>query len=65
MTPAQVVFWEGAFQRLMSTPEWQKEVESAQAVSTCLGSAKTREFMERDYVFQKALLTDLGLVVRK
>ena len=61
LSPAQVAFWEGIYQRLMSTPEWQKEVETIHAVSAFVGSAKTRQLIERDYAAQKAILTELGL----
>jgi putative tricarboxylic transport membrane protein len=62
LSPAQVAYWEAVFQRLIATPEWQKEVETVHATSAFMGSARTREYMERDYAAQKALLTDLGLV---
>ena len=45
----------------MATPEWQKEVEGIHAVSTFMGSAKTRQFIERDHAAEKAFLTELGL----
>jgi putative tricarboxylic transport membrane protein len=61
LSPAQVAFWEGVYQRLMATPEWQKEVDTVHALTSFAGSAKTREFIERDYAAQKAILTDLGL----
>jgi putative tricarboxylic transport membrane protein len=64
LTPAQVSYWEGIFQRLMATPEWQKEIESAHGVSEFMGSAKTRQFMEREHATEKAFLTDLGLAKR-
>src|SRR5688500_12851823 len=49
LSPAQLAYWEDIFQRLMATPEWQKEIDSAFGVSAFMGSAKTRQFMERDY----------------
>jgi putative tricarboxylic transport membrane protein len=61
LSPAQVAFWEGVYQRLMATPEWQKEVETVHALTAFVGSAKTRQFIERDYAAQKAILTELGL----
>ena len=62
MTPAQLAFWESVFQRLMATPEWKQEIDSAFGVSEFIGSAATRKFMERDYAQEKAFLTELGLV---
>jgi putative tricarboxylic transport membrane protein len=64
LTPAQVSYWEGIFQKLMATPEWRHEIESAYGVSEFMGSAKTRQFMEREHAAEKAFLTDLGLVKR-
>jgi putative tricarboxylic transport membrane protein len=61
LSPAQLAFWEDVFKRLMSTPEWQKEVEGAHAVSQFMGSARTRAFIERDYAAERAFLVDLGL----
>ena len=61
LSPAQIAYWEATYQRLMATPEWQKEVETINALSAFVGSAKTRQLMERDYAMQKAILTDLGL----
>jgi|SoiMethySBSTD1v2_1073268.scaffolds.fasta_scaffold35277_2 putative tricarboxylic transport membrane protein len=62
LSPAQIAYWEAVFQRLIAAPEWQKEIETVHAVSAFMGSAKTREYMERDYAAQKSLLADLGLV---
>ena len=61
LSPAQIAFWEGTYQRLMATPEWLKEVESIQALTAFAGSEKTRQFIARDYAAQKAILTELGL----
>jgi tripartite-type tricarboxylate transporter receptor subunit TctC len=41
LSGAPVAYWEGVFHRLMSTPEWQKEVETVHAVGAFMGSAKT------------------------
>jgi putative tricarboxylic transport membrane protein len=62
LSAAQVAYWEGIFQRLMATAEWQKEIDSAYGVSAFMGSEKTRQFMARDYASEKAFLTELGLV---
>ncbi|HET7159622.1 MAG TPA: tripartite tricarboxylate transporter substrate binding protein, partial [Burkholderiales bacterium] len=64
LTPAQIGYWEGIFQKLMATPEWRQEIESAYGVSEFMGSVKTRQYMEREHAAEKAFLTDLGLVKR-
>ena len=61
LSPAQVAFWEDTYQRLMATPEWQKEVETIHALTAFVGSEKTRQLIARDYAAQKAILTELGL----
>jgi putative tricarboxylic transport membrane protein len=61
LSPAQVTYWEGIFQRLIASAEWQGYVESAYAVSEFMTSAKTREFAERDYAAERAFLSELGL----
>ena len=61
LSPAQVAYWEGVFQRLIANAEWQAYVESVYAVSEFMTSAKLREFAARDYVAEKAFLTELGL----
>ncbi len=61
LSPAQVAFWEGTYQRLMATPEWQKEVETIHALTAFMGSEKTRQLIARDFAAQKAILTELGL----
>ena len=65
LSPAQVAYWEGVFQRLLAAPEWQSYVESVYAISEFMGSAKTREYIERDYAAEKAFLTDLGLAKKQ
>jgi len=62
LTPAQVAYWEGVFQRLITSAEWQGYVESVYAVSEFMTSAKLREYAERDHAAERAFLTELGLL---
>lgn len=62
LSAAQIAYWENIFQRMMSSPEWQKEIESTFGVSEFMGSAKTRKFMEQDHAQERAFLTELGLI---
>ena len=62
LSPAQVAYWEGIFQKLIASSEWQSDVESVYAVSEYSTSAKTREFAANDHAAEKAFLTELGLV---
>ena len=65
LTPAQVAYWEGIFQRLIASAEWQGYVESIHAVSEFMTSAKLREYAERDHAAEKAFLTELGLIKKQ
>lgn len=62
VTAAQIAYWENIFQRMLSAPEWRKEIESTFGVSEFMGSAKTRKFMEQDHANERAFLTELGLI---
>ncbi len=62
LTAAQIAYWENIFQRMMASPEWQKEIESTYGFSEFMGSARTRKFMEHDYAQERAFLTELGLI---
>ena len=62
LSSTQIAYWENVFQRMMSSPEWQKEIESTFGVSEFMGSAKTRKFMEQDHAQERAFLQDLGLI---
>ena len=62
LTPAQIAYWEQVFQRMIASPEWQKEIESTYGVSEFMGSAKTRKFMEQDHASERAFLMELGLI---
>lgn len=62
LSPAQIAYWENVFQRMMSAPEWQKEIENTYGVSEFMGSAKTRNYMELDHAQERAFLVELGLI---
>lgn len=65
LSPAQVAYWEGIFQRLIASAEWQGYVESVYAVSAFMTSAKLREYAEREHAAEKAFLTELGLAKKQ
>ena len=61
MTPAQVAYWEQAFQRFVESEEWKKELEANFWSSEYLRSAETRKYMDQDNTQVKAFLVELGL----
>jgi putative tricarboxylic transport membrane protein len=61
MTPAQVTYWEQAFQRFVESDEWKKELEASFWASEYLRSAETRKYMDQDNAQVRAFLAELGL----
>jgi putative tricarboxylic transport membrane protein len=61
MTPAQVAYWEQAFQRFVESEEWKKELEANFWSSEYLRSAETRKYMDQDNTQVRAFLVELGL----
>ena len=62
MSAEQVAYWEQVFARTVKTAEWQSEVAKNLWEDTFMGSRDAKRFLDADYVFNKALLTELGLV---
>lgn len=61
ITPAQVAYWEGIFQRFVDTPEWAAEMVTRSAVSKFMGSAAMKKHMEGEYPEVRAFLAELEL----
>ena len=62
MTPAQVVYWENNFQRLVDTAEWKSEMINLNGLAEFMSAARMKKYMEEDYAEIKAFLTELELV---
>jgi len=61
MTPAQVAFWEAAYQKLVETAEWKNEMTNLNGVSEFMPAAKFKKFMDEDYAEVRAFLLELEL----
>ncbi len=61
MTPAQLAFWEGSFQKLVASPEWKNEMAALNGLSEFMGAARMKKYMEEDYAEIKAFLVELEL----
>jgi len=61
LTPAQIKFWDVQFERLTSSREWNKELESQNLSNNYLDSADTTKFLQRQYNEVKTILMELGL----
>lgn len=61
LTPAQISFWDATFEKLASSEEWNKELESRDLSNNYLNSTETTKFLQRQYSEVKTILTELGL----
>lgn len=61
MTPAQVAYWEGVFQKTVQHEEWKKYLEFNSWEWGYKNSQETLAYLKKDYAQSKALLTELGL----
>ena len=61
MTAAQLAFWDGAFQKLVQTEDWKKELEENFWVNTYVPAAEARRVFDREFQEFKVILTELGM----
>lgn len=61
LTPAQVAFWEGVFEKTVQHPEWKKYLEFNSWEWGYKNARETLEYLKTDYDRSKALLTELGM----
>jgi putative tricarboxylic transport membrane protein len=61
LTPAQVAFWEGAFQKLAQTDEWKKELADNYWDGNFLGSREAARYYSSQAAELRDILADLGL----
>ena len=56
----QTAYWDETFAKLVTTDEWKKMVDQNNTEGQFLRSREFAKFLETQYTFSKALLTDLG-----
>lgn len=61
LTPAQVAFWEGVFEKTVQHPEWKKYLEFNSWEWGYKNAGETLEYLKTDYDRSKSLLTELGM----
>jgi putative tricarboxylic transport membrane protein len=61
-TPEQVAFWENILEKAVGTEMWKQSLEQNVAVADYLNSAQTRRLYNDQYVQDRTLLRDLGMV---
>lgn len=62
MTPVQVSYWEDVLGRVVASEEWKKELDAQNWDGRFLRSRDFTQYMEKEYIATKAILSDLGLV---
>jgi putative tricarboxylic transport membrane protein len=61
LTPAQIAYWEGVFQKLVQSEQWKKEVADNHWENTYLPAAEARKRLDREYAETRQILGELGL----
>jgi putative tricarboxylic transport membrane protein len=61
MTPAQLAFWDGVFQKLVQTEEWKKDLEANFWVDVYAPAAEAKRVFDREFQEFKVILTELGM----
>lgn len=65
ISPAHIVFWEGALRKAIATAEWKQELELLMLSDEFLASREFQKYLDEQYVEVKALLVDLELVKKE
>lgn len=62
ITPEQVAFWDRTLSAATATDEWKAELDQLYWTDTYIGSAKLREYLQRERSDMEIILKDLGLL---
>jgi len=61
MTPQQLTFWNGVFEKLVETEAWKEELNTSLVENNYMNSTRALEFMKTQYATLRTVLTELGL----
>lgn len=64
ITPAQVAFWEQAFQKITPIDTWKQDLERNGWCEDLRNAADTRKHLEEEHELLRRILVDLGLIQR-
>jgi len=64
MTDAQITYWDQVIRKMITTPEWKKDLEENLWVDHYMNSRDSKVFLDKQYVDIKNALTDLGLAAK-
>jgi len=62
MTPAQIAFWDAAFAKMVSTPEWKATAQEHLWETDYKNAAESRKHLDREYAVLRKLLGELGVI---
>jgi len=61
LTPAQIAYWENVLAKVVTTDEWKNELEAQNWDGRFLRNKEFTQYMEKEYVATKAILSDMGM----
>lgn len=62
LTPEQVKYWDGVFQRVIKTPAWKEALEKNQWDEDYMPSAELAKHLKSQYNILKDVLSELGMI---
>ena len=64
VTPAQVAFWEQAFEKITQAESWKQDLDNNGWSEDLRNSAETRKHLETEHELLARMLTELGVIGR-
>jgi putative tricarboxylic transport membrane protein len=64
ITPAQIAFWEQAFEKLTQAASWKQDLENNGWAEDYRNAAETRKHLEAENEMLARMLTELGVITR-
>lgn len=64
LSPAQVAYWDQAFEKVVRDPDWKKVQEEFLWGSDFKNSAQTRAFLDKEQVLLRKVLLELGVITK-
>jgi putative tricarboxylic transport membrane protein len=64
ITPAQIAFWEQAFEKITQAESWKQDLERNAWAEDLRGAAETRKHLEEENDLLGRMLVDLGVIQR-
>ena len=62
LSPEQIRYWDGVFQRVIKTPSWKDALEKNQWDEDYMNSAELGKYLKSQHTILKDVLGELGMV---